>query len=160
MLPAAPRPRVTVQAARAPQIPLDALEHRREDRVAAVLVTAQSVQLVAAVYGLLAAGVLDLGAADSGELGILGVAGVVHLLLAAGLWLWLWPRRVLSSATVLLQLALAALYVAIAPERDPSYEVWGLTIRALSAALDVLAILAMVRGAGRTDASTDPVTPG
>ena len=158
MLPAAPRPRVTVQAARAPQIPLDALEHRREDRVAAVLVTAQSVQLVAAVYGLLAAGVLDLGAADSGELGILGVAGVVHLLLAAGLWLW--PRRVLLSATVLLQLALAALYVAIAPERDPSYEVWGLTIRALSAALVVLAILAMVRGAGRTDASTDPVTPG
>ena len=158
MLPAAPRPRVTVRAARAPQIPLDALEHRREDRVAAVLVTAQSVQLVAAVYGLLAAGVLDLGAADSGELGILGVAGVVHLLLAAGLWLW--PRRVLLSATVLLQLALAALYVAIAPERDPSYEVWGLTIRALSAALVVLAILAMVRGAGRTDASTDPVTPG
>lgn len=158
MLPAAPRPRVTVQAARAPQIPLDALEHRREDRVAAVLVTAQSVQLVAAVYGLLAAGVLDLGAADSGELGILGVAGVVHLLLAAGLWLW--PRRVLLSATVLLQLALAALYVAIAPERDPSYEVWGLMIRALSAVLVVLAILAMVRGAGRTDASTDPVTPG
>lgn len=158
MLPAAPRPRVTVQAARAPQIPLDALEHRREDRVAAVLVTAQSGQLVTAVYGLLAAGVLDLGAADSGELGILGVAGVVHLLLAAGLWLW--PRRVLLSATVLLQLALAALYVAIAPERDPSYEVWGLTIRALSAALVVLAILAMVRGAGRTDASTDPVTPG
>ena len=158
MLPAAPRPRVTVQAARAPQIPLDALEHRREDRVAAVLVTAQSGQLVTAVYGLLAAGVLDLGAADSGELGILGVAGVVHLLLAAGLWLW--PRRVLLSATVLLQLALAAMYVAIAPERDPSYEVWGLTIRALSAALVVLAILAMVRGAGRTDASTDPVTPG
>lgn len=158
MLPAAPRPRVTVQAARAPQIPLDALEHRREDRVAAVLVTAQSGQLVTAVYGLLAAGVLDLGAADSGELGILGVAGVVHLLLAAGLWLW--PRRVLLSATVLLQLALAAMYVAIAPERDPSYEVWGLTIRALSAVLVVLAILAMARGAGRTDASTDPVTPG
>ena len=114
--------------------------------------------LVAGVYGLLAAGVLDLGAADSGELGILGVAGVVHLLLAAGLWLW--PRRVLLSATVLLQLALAAMYVAIAPERDPSYEVWGLTIRALSAVLVVLAILAMARGAGRTDASTDPVTPG
>lgn len=110
--------------------------------------------VIAAVYGLLAAGVLDLGAAESGELGILGVAGGVHLLLAAALWTW--PRRLVLSTTVVLQLALAAMYVAIAPERDPHYEVWGVTIRALSVLLVVLAIAALARGGRRRAAADDP----
>jgi hypothetical protein len=40
---------------------------------------------------------------------------------------------------------LTAMYVAVAPERDPSFEVWGLTIRILSVVLFV-AVVAMLLG--------------
>jgi hypothetical protein len=99
---------------------------------------------IAAVYGLIFAGVLSVGRADTGELGILGVAAVVHLVLAVALWAW--PRRSLFAGTIVLQLLLGAMYVAIAPERDPSFEVWGLTIRGLSLVLIALLVVALVRG--------------
>ena len=98
--------------------------------------------IIAVGYLLLGTGVLDLGEAESGELGILVAAGVVHLLLAVVLWLRPW--RWLLAIVVLMQLALAGMYVAIAPERDPSFEVWGLTIRGLSLLLVVALVLAML----------------
>lgn len=98
--------------------------------------------LIAVLYLLLGTGVLDLGEAESGELGILVAAGVVHLLLAVVLWLRPW--RWLLAIVVLMQLALAGMYVAIAPERDPSFEVWGLTVRGLSLLLVVALVLAML----------------
>jgi hypothetical protein len=111
----------------------------RPARAASALAT-----VIAVLYLLLAAGVLDLGAADSGELGILGVAGVLHLVLAGVLWVRPW--RWLLAAVLVIQLAMAAMYVAIAPERAPSYEVWGLTIRGLSALLVVALALALIAG--------------
>jgi hypothetical protein len=121
---------------------------RRPWHRAAALTTAA----IAAVYALIYAGVLSVGRADTGELGILGVAAVVHLVLAATLWTW--PRRALLVGTIVLQLLLGAMYVAIAPERDPSFEVWGLTIRGLSLVLLVLLVAALVQrgrdGAART----------
>lgn len=98
--------------------------------------------IIAVGYLLLGTGILDLGEAESGELGILAAAGVVHLLLAVVLWLRPW--RWLLAIVVLMQLALAGMYVAIAPERDPSFEVWGLTIRGLSLLLVVALIVAML----------------
>ncbi|MFU8839453.1 MAG: hypothetical protein ACNA8R_01870 [Nitriliruptoraceae bacterium] len=100
--------------------------------------------MIALLYLLLATGVLDLGDADRGELGILGAAGVLHLVIAAALW-WR-PRRWLLAAVVAVQLAMAAMYVAIAPERVPPYELWGLTIRALSALLVLALVLGLVAG--------------
>jgi hypothetical protein len=100
--------------------------------------------LIALLYLLIAAGVLDIGEADSGELGILGVAGGLHLVIAGVLWLRPW--RWLLAAVLVLQLAMAAMYVAIAPERVPSYEVWGLTIRTLSGLLAVALVVALVSG--------------
>jgi hypothetical protein len=99
--------------------------------------------VIAAVYGLIFAGVVSVGRAEAGELGILGVAGGVHLVLAAGLWVW--PRRLLLAGTAVLQVLLGAMYLAIAPERDPSYEVWGLTIRALSVLLVILLVAAFAQ---------------
>jgi hypothetical protein len=95
---------------------------------------------IAAIYALIFAGVLSVGRADTGELGILGVAAAVHLLLAIGLWTW--PRRTLLAGTAVVQLLSGAMYVAIAPDRAPSFEVWGLTIRALSLVLVVLLVAA------------------
>lgn len=107
--------------------------------------------LMAVVYLLLWRGVLDLGAATDGELGILGVAGGVHLVLAV--LLLTWRRPALWIATVVLQVLLAAMYVAIAAERDPAYEVWGLTIRGLSVVL-VVVLVTMLVGSRRVAGSS------
>jgi hypothetical protein len=42
----------------------------------------------------------------------------------------------------------AAMYVAVAPERDPAFEVWGLTIRGLSFVLIVLLVAAVAQRGG------------
>lgn len=111
--------------------------------------------LMALIYLLLWLGVLDLGEATDGELGILGVAGGVHLVLAV--LLLIWRRRVLWVIVAVLQVLLAAMYVAIAAERDPAYEVWGLTIRGLSLVL-VVVLVTMLVGSRRPAESTDAPT--
>jgi hypothetical protein len=104
---------------------------------------AATAALIAAIYGLIFAGVLSVGPAEAGELGILGVAGGVFLVLA--LLLWRLRSRLLYAATALLQLLLAVMYVAVAPERDPAFEVWGLTIRALSLVLLAAVVMLFVQ---------------
>lgn len=88
---------------------------------------------IALIYALIFAGVLSIGSATAGDLGILGLAGAVFAIIAAALLRW--HARSLLVGVALLQVALAAMYVAVAPERDPHFEVWGLSIRALSVAL-------------------------
>ncbi|MFA9432153.1 hypothetical protein [Egicoccus sp. AB-alg2] len=88
---------------------------------------------IAAVYLLVFSGALSVGRADEGELGILGVAGVIFLVLAA--LLWYVRSRVLWAGAAALKVLLAVMYVVIAADREPAFEVWGLTIRGLSAVL-------------------------
>jgi hypothetical protein len=97
---------------------------------------------MAVVYGLIYAGVLSVGRAEVGELGILGVAGAVFAVLAV--LVWAVARPALWAAAAVLQVALAGMYVAIAPERDPAYELWGLTLRALSLVLLVALVALLV----------------
>ncbi len=115
------------------------------------LVAAGTAALIAVVYGLLFADVLSIAGATAGDRGILGVAGAVFLVLAVLLWLvrsrWLW------AGAALLQVLLAVMYLAVAPERDPSFEVWGLTIRALSAVL-LITLLALIAGTLRRRSPT------
>ena len=93
---------------------------------------------IAALYGLLFAGVLPLEGATAGELGILGVAGAVHAIIAGLLW---WRRnRLVWAAAAVLQVLLGWMYLAIAPERDPAFEIWGVTIRVVSLVLLVVLI--------------------
>jgi hypothetical protein len=99
--------------------------------------------LIALIYGLIYAGVLSVGRAEAGELGILGVAGGVFLVLA--LLLWRLRSRLLYAATAVLQILLASMYVAVAPERDPAFEVWGLTVRALSLVLLAAVVMLFVQ---------------
>jgi hypothetical protein len=99
---------------------------------------------IALVYLALFTGLLDLPGAETGELGILGVAGGVFAVLAGLLW-WL-HSRVLWAIGAVLQVLLAWMYVAVAPEREPAFEVWGVTIRALSLALLVALVSLLVAG--------------
>ena len=97
---------------------------------------------IALLYLLIYAGVLSVGRAEAGDLGALGVAGIVFILIA-GL-LWFKPSRLLWTAVAVFQIPLMAMYVAIAPERDPGFEVWGVTIRVLSVALLAVMIAQLV----------------
>jgi hypothetical protein len=107
--------------------------------------------LIAVLYGLIWAGVLTVVAeSEVGELGILGVAGVVFLVLAA--LLWRFASRVLWAGAAILQALMIWMYVAIGAERDPAFEVWGISIRVLQVALiGVLVALLVHRARERRD---------
>lgn len=94
--------------------------------------------MIAVLYGLLFAGVLGLEGATDGELGILGVAAAVFAVLAGLLW-WRASRLLLAAGAVL-QVLLGWMYLAIAPDRDPAFEIWGVTIRVVSFVLLVALI--------------------
>jgi hypothetical protein len=103
---------------------------------------------VAVLYGLIWAGVLDVvDHAEVGELGILGVAGVVFLVLAA--LLWRFASRVLWLGTAVLQALTIWMYVAISAEREPPFEVWGISIRVAQLALISVLVTLLVQGTRR-----------
>ncbi len=100
--------------------------------------------LIAVLYGLIWTGVLTVVTeSQPGELGILGVAGVAFLVLAA--LLWRFASRVLWIGTAVLQALMIWMYVAIGVERDPGFEVWGISIRVAQVALIGVLIALLVR---------------
>ena len=88
---------------------------------------------IASLYALMFLGILSVEGVSGDERGIVGLAAAVFVALTVALW-WRRSRRLWVGAAGL-QLVMGAMYVAIAPERDPSFEVWGLTIRGLSLVL-------------------------
>jgi hypothetical protein len=90
---------------------------------------------IALVYAAIYLGVVSIGAAESGELGVLGVAGLVFLAIA--LVLWRTSSRAVWIGIIVMQVLTAVMYVQIAPDREPAFEIWGLTIRGLSVVLVV-----------------------
>jgi hypothetical protein len=98
--------------------------------------------VIALLYGALYAGVLALEGASAGERGILGVAAAVFVILTALLW-WK-PNRLVLAAGAALQLLLGWMYIAIAPDRDPPFEVWGVSIRVVSLALLIALVSLLV----------------
>jgi hypothetical protein len=100
--------------------------------------------LIAVLYGLIWADVLTVVTdAEPGELGILGVAGVVFLVLAA--LLWRFASRVLWVGATILQALMIWMYVAVGAERDPAFEVWGISIRVAQVALIGVLVALLVR---------------
>lgn len=91
----------------------------------------------ALLYYLIGFGVLDIGEAASGEdPGLLGFglsAGTVFLV--AGLLLLFVHRRWLVALIGLMDAAVIVGYFAMADIRVPSYEVWGLSIKAAQVVL-------------------------
>lgn len=88
---------------------------------------------IALMYGLMFLGILSVEGAADADRQILGFAAAVFVVLTMSLW-W-WQSRLLWVGAAGLQLLMGAMYLTIAPERDPSFEVWGLTVRALSLVL-------------------------
>ncbi len=100
--------------------------------------------LIAVLYGLIWAGVLPVVTeAEPGELGILGFAGVVFLVLAA--LLWRLKSRVLWVGTAVVQVPMIWMYVVIGAEREPAFEIWGISIRVAQVALIGVLIALVVR---------------
>lgn len=98
---------------------------------------------IAVLYGLIWSGAVPaIDGAEPGDRAILGVAGVLFVLLAGLLW---WVRhRALWVATILLQLAMIAMYVAVGAEREPPFELWGLAVRVLQVVLIVVLASSLV----------------
>lgn len=88
---------------------------------------------IALLYGLLYLDVLSIVGASDGERGILGAAAGAFALI--GVLLWWRPSRLLWVTVAGVQVMMGWMYLAIAPERDPSFEMWGITIRVLSLGL-------------------------
>jgi hypothetical protein len=86
----------------------------------------------ALLYYLIGFGVLYIGESTTGEdAGLLGfglMAGSTFLV--AALLVWLMPRRWLLALVALLDVAVIVGYFAAAGIRDPSFEPWGLLVKA------------------------------
>ena len=117
---------------------------RAPDRVRGL--AAVTAAVIALLYLAIYAGLLSVGRAESGDLGVLGVAGGLFAVLAIALWRI--RSRLLWAGVAGLQVLLGVMYVAVAPERDPAFEVWGILIRVLSVIL-VAALVTMLLGARR-----------
>jgi hypothetical protein len=105
--------------------------------------------LVAVLYVLTGAGWVAV-TADQGPGAIppLLIGAVLYALLAA--LLVLGPGRRVYLAGAVLQLPMLLMYLAVAADRTPSYEVWGLTIKALQ--LLLLAVCLLLAAGSRSAA--------
>jgi hypothetical protein len=96
---------------------------------------------MAAIYLLIGLGILDIGGSTSGEtvdLALFGLsAGIAYVVLA--LLLALTDRRWLWILAALLMLWVYVIYLSTSGVREPSFEVWGITLRIVQ--LPLLAVL-------------------
>lgn len=125
---------MSVLSAKATTTPPQTAVHRRHvRRVAAVLAAA-----VAVIYGLIAAQVVTVIDGSPGEVAqtqlVFGTSAAVAYLIGVVVLLR-FDRPVLWLIGALLQLAVIAMYLNVASEREPAFEVWGITIRILQVLL-------------------------
>lgn len=112
-------------------------------RSAAILSSA-----IAALYGLIALHVVTVidGPATQVARDQLGFAAPAAVLFVVGVWLLVrYDDRRLWAVGAVLQLLIIAMYVAVAPDRRPTFEFWGLAIRVLQVGLLVPLVLLAVR---------------
>lgn len=112
---------------------------------------------MAVIYFLIGLGVLDIGGTKSGEtvdLAVFGFsAGLAFLVLA--LLLALTDRRWLWILATIFQLWVYLIYVSVSGSREPSFELWGITLRIIQVPLlGALVYLSWKAPAPRTRAVT------
>lgn len=99
--------------------------------------------IMGVLYALMLVGVLEVQGHDTARDGVF-IAGAGSFLVLAVV-LWVWRRQAVRLAAVVVHLLAAALYVVTSTQRDPAFEIWGLTERALSAVVLVLLFVQIVR---------------
>ena len=101
------------------------------------LTAATASAAMALIYFLIGLGMLSIGGSSSGEtvdLTMFGFsAGTAFLILAA--LLVLTDRRWLWVLAALVQVWVYVIYFAVAPGREPPFELWGITLRAIQLVL-------------------------
>ena len=110
------------------------LEHMNRHTIrlgAAALAAAMAV-----IYFLIGVGVLTVVDGQAGDPSMLGFgASAGALFLVWAILLFEFDRRWLWIVGALLQIFVAAMYVAVSPERTPAFEVWGITLRVIQVPL-------------------------
>jgi peptidoglycan/LPS O-acetylase OafA/YrhL len=107
------------------------------DRRRVRLVAASASALMAAIYFLIGLGVLGIGGSKSGEmvdLTVFGFSAGTAFLILAGL-LAFTDRRWLWILAAIFQVWVYVIYFGVAGSREPPFEIWGLTLRAIQIAL-------------------------
>ncbi len=102
---------------------------------------------IAAVYLLIGFDVIkvvDTNPPDMPSLLPFGLMSGAAFLLGAIL-LAVFDRRILWTLGGLFQVAVIAMYVAVAPQRDPSYEAWGIGLKVVQAILLLALVYLAVR---------------
>lgn len=100
--------------------------------------------VMAAVYLTIAAGGTSIEPSEEMSLAAFGIVSASIFLVGAGLLVAL-DRRPVWAAGAVLQLMIAAMYLAVSTERTPAFEAWGLGLRVLQVPLFVLLVLLAVR---------------
>jgi len=91
---------------------------------------------MAVIYFMIGLGVLQVVAVQPAGTDMFAFgAGAGVLFLATAAVILLVDRRVVWAIAAVLQVLIAIMYFAVAPTRDPSFEIWGVTLRVLQAGL-------------------------
>jgi hypothetical protein len=125
--------------------------HVTETRRTVRLVAAGLAGAMAIIYFLIGAGVLNVGRAsgtDAGFLIVFGASAGGAFLLGAVL-LTAFDRRWLWGLGALLQVFVIWGYLAVAPDRTPAFEIWGITLRVIQVPLLAALVYLAVRPADR-----------
>ena len=109
------------------------------DRRTVRYVGALAAAAIAAIYYLIGIGVLkvvDPGATagDAPDMIVFG-GGAGTMFLVGAILLFGTDRRLLWIVGAILQVLVAAMYVAVAPSRSPQFEPWGITLRLIQVPL-------------------------
>lgn len=112
--------------------------------------------VIAALYGLIAGNVVTVLAGPAEQVArdqfdfALPAAGIY---VVGAVLLWRFDRRLFWVGGTVLQLLVIAMYFAVSPQRDPTFEIWGMAIRVLQ----ILLLAALAYLATRPDGGPDAV---
>ena len=126
---------------------------RRTIRYGAAVVSAT----IAAIYFLIGLGVLTVvnPAADDPSMAVFGFSAGSAFLLGA-LLLVAFDRRVVWVLGAALQVLVVWGYFAVAPNRTPAFEVWGITLRIIQLPLFAALVYLSLRAPGAARRSSGP----
>lgn len=100
--------------------------------------------VIAAVYLAIAAGATSIEPNEEMSLATFGVGAASIYLVGAALLL-AFDNRVLWGLGAMMQLMIAAMYLAVSSDRSPAFEAWGIGLRVLQIPLFALLVLLAVR---------------